>query len=120
MDFEQLIELISTKKAQNDEGMASYIGQYCVIRSYDAGVFVGKIIAWSAKTRTVDLEDVIRIHSWSGAASLSQLSIEGVKDPENCRFSMAVENQSVENVIERIPCTDAALQNIKGVSTWKK
>ena len=97
---------------------SGFIGRYCVIRSYGAGVFVGKLAKKDGQT--VLSNDAIRIHYWSGAASLSQLAMEGVKNPSECRFATPVPEILIEQVIEIIPCSQSAIENIKGVESWIK
>ena len=94
--------------------------EYVCIRSYDAGVFVGELQEYDRATRHVVLNNVRRIHYWEGAASLSQLAAEGVTKPKNCRFSVETNNHTIANVIEIIPVTDEARENIAGVPVWKK
>jgi len=93
------------------------LSDFCIIRTYSAGVFAGYVK--EKRGHELDLTDVIRLHYWGGACSLSQLSQEGVKEPNVCRFSVVVPFQTVNGWIEIIPCTAAAEKNIKGVKTWK-
>lgn len=95
----------------------SMIGRYCIVRSVDAGVFAGVL-----EERVHDevlLTNARRIWSWQGAASLSQLAMEGVKRPEDCRFAMPVHEIGILGVVEVIPCTVAAIDNIAGVPVWR-
>ena len=90
---------------------------YYIIRCEKAGVFFGHI-----KDRNGDeavLTDVRRIWYWEGAATLSQMAMEGVKKPEDCRFTVTVPEMTVLGVIEMIPCTDEAVQSILGVPEWR-
>ena len=69
--------------------------------------------------KEVLLENAIRIWYWSGAASLSQMSVDGVKDPDKCKFSVPVAQIFLTEVIEIIPCTAKAIENIESVKPWK-
>ena len=60
-----------------------------------------------------------RIWYWEGAATLSQMAMEGVKKPEACRFTVTVPEMTVLGVIELIPCTDEDVQSILGVAEWR-
>lgn len=91
--------------------------QYYIIRCNEAGVFFGHIK--ERRGSEADITDVRRIHYWNGAASLSQLAMEGVTNPSACRFSVTVPIMTVLNVIELIPCTDAAVKNILEVPVWR-
>ena len=88
-----------------------------IIRCDRAGVFFGHI-----KSRTGSeavLTDVRRLWYWSGAASLSQMAMEGVSAPNSCKFTVTVPEMTVMGVIELIPCTEKAVQNIQGVREWR-
>lgn len=91
--------------------------KWYIIRTVHAGVFFGHI-----KERNGDevvLTDVRRLWYWSGATSLSQMAMEGVRHPENCKFSGAVLEMVVLGVIEIIPCTDEAVNSIRSVREWR-
>jgi hypothetical protein len=88
---------------------------YVLIRSTNAGVFVGELAEQDNANQRVRLKNAIRIWYWDGAFTLSQLAMEGVKKPENCKFSIPVTEQEVFQVIEIIPMTDAAVASVKGV-----
>ena len=91
--------------------------QYYIIRCKEAGVFFGHI-----KTREggeAVLTDVRRIWYWEGAASLSQMAMEGVSKPRTCKFSVTVPEMTVLGVIELIPCTEQAVKSILEVATWR-
>ena len=94
------------------------IGKYCIIRTYSAGVFAGFLESIEGKVGTVIAAR--RIWYWDGAASLSQLAMEGTSKPENCKFPCEVESVLLTEIIEVIPCTDKAIESIKGVAIWKK
>ena len=90
---------------------------YYIVRSDKAGAFAGNII--EREGDEVTMANVRRLWYWSGAASLSQLATEGVKHPENCKFTITVPKMTIFGVIEIIPCTTIAEENIKKVSEWK-
>ena len=96
--------------------------QYCVIRSYGAGVFCGYLKEQKSDLNGVNVELINsrRIHYWDGACSLSQLAIDGSKNIDNCRIAMVVPIQFIANVIEIIPMTKKASQMIQGAELWKK
>ena len=91
--------------------------QYYIIRCNEAGVFFGHIK--ERRGSEADITDVRRIHYWDGAASLSKLAMEGVTNPSACRFSVTVPIMTVLNIIELIPCADAAVKNILEVPVWR-
>lgn len=89
-----------------------------IIRADRAGVFFGKIKERNGSE--VTMTDVRRLWYWDGAASLSQLATEGVKDPQNCKFTVYVPEMTILGVIEIIPCSTMAEDSIKGVRVWKR
>ena len=91
--------------------------KYYIIRADRAGVFAGNIKERNGSE--VILENARRISYWDGAASLSQMAMEGVKKPENCRFTVTVPEMTILGVIEIIPCTKEAEECIKKVKEWK-
>ena len=90
---------------------------YKIVRTYSAGVFAGNVI--SRNGREVVIENARRLHYWEGAASLSQLAMEGVKKPSECRFPCEVKSVLVLQAIEIIDTTKEAEENIKSVPVWE-
>lgn len=90
--------------------------KYVIVRTYSAGVFAGFIK--SRKGQEVVLENARRLWYWSGAASLSQLAMEGVKNPGNCKFPVEIKEVELLQAIEIIPCTEKAKKSIAEVSVW--
>ena len=98
--------------------MAKETNKY-LIRTNRAGVFYGEIVSVDDNTRVAKLANVRRIWYWSGACSLSQMCMEGVKNPGSCKFSMTVTTMTVYEVIEILPCTEQACKSIESVKVWK-
>lgn len=90
--------------------------KYVIVRTYSAGVFAGYIK--SRKGQEVVLENARRLWYWSGAASLSQLAMEGVKNPGDCKFPVEIKEVELLQAIEIIPCTEKAKKSIAKVSVW--
>ncbi len=90
---------------------------YYIVRTYSAGVFAGYIN--SRKGKEVSIRKARRLWYWSGAASLSQLAIDGVSKPDKCKFPEAVEEIIVTEAIEILKCTEKARDSIVGVEIWK-
>jgi hypothetical protein len=61
--------------------MAKEKEKYVIVRTYSAGVFAGTLI--SRKGAEVELTNARRMWYWKGAASLSQLAVEGTSEPTN-------------------------------------
>ena len=90
--------------------------KYVIVRTYSAGVFAGKLE--SRNGREVVLRNARRLWYWSGAASLSQLAMEGVKKPLECKFPCEVDRVELLEVIEILDCTETARISIAGVPVW--
>jgi hypothetical protein len=93
-------------------------GDYIICRTYSAGVFAGTLV--SKKGQEVVLKNARRLWYWDGAASLSQLSQEGVTKPENCKFPCEVPSVIVTQAIELLPVSKQARQSIAQVAIWKR
>lgn len=92
---------------------------YVIIRSDRAGVFAGHLVEHDRATQHVVLKDARRLWKWIGA-SLSEVAEKGAIEPGNCKYSVAVPEQTIGTVIEVIPTTDAAMESIKGVASWTR
>lgn len=91
---------------------------YYIIRGDRSGVFFGRI--QSREGQEVTLTDCRRLWYWDGAASLSQLALEGTVAPSECKFTVTVPELTVLDAIELIPCSQAATKSIQGVRVWKR
>ena len=94
------------------------LSDYVIVRTYSAGVFAGYIE--SKNGAEVVMTKARRLWYWDGASSLSQLAMEGVKKPENCKFPCEVDRVELFNVIEILNVTDEAKQNIANVKIWEQ
>ena len=93
---------------------------YSIVRTYSAGVFAGYIDNEKVEggIKVVKLLNARRLWYWDGAASLSQLSVDGVSKLENCKFPCEVEEVELINVIEILPVTEKAKESIAKVKVW--
>lgn len=69
--------------------------------------------------KEVVLTDARRLWYWDGAASLSQLAVDGTSKPENCKFPAVVGEIILTEAIEIIPTTHKAQESINAVPVWK-
>ena len=100
--------------AEKREGMP-----YVMVRTYSAGVHCGWLK--SKKAKEVELLESIRIWKWEGAASLSQLAMEGTNNPNNCKFGMPITTSLIlTESIEVIEMTETAKNSIQNVESWKQ
>ena len=94
------------------------IGKYVIVRGNHSGVFAGILTA--REGQEVQLTNCRRIWYWDGAASISQLAIDGTSKPSDCKFPAPVEEITILDAIEIIPCTEKAEASIKAVREWKR
>lgn len=89
---------------------------YVIVRTQAAGVFAGYLKERNGAD--VILIKARRLWYWEGAASLSQLAVDGVSKPKSCKFPCEVPEIEVTR-IEIIPCSDKACKSIASVEIWK-
>jgi len=119
MKVKELLELVNLlKNKDNSNNWEIHSGRYVIVRTYSAGVFAGNL--HSQRGQEVNLQNARRLWKWSGAASLSQLAMEGVKDPDNCMFPREVDSITLFQAIEIINCSLSAEKSIKSVKIWEK
>lgn len=98
--------------------METNIGKKVIIRGDRSGVEFGTLIAQNGQE--VTLHNARRIWYWDGAASLSQLAVDGTSNPSECKFTVAVESITILDAVEIIPCSEKAIKSIEGVEVWKR
>lgn len=96
----------------NEEGLP-----YVIARTYSAGVFAGYLKEREGKEGT--LLNARRLWYWEGAASLSQLAVEGVATPDKCKFPCEVSSVTLTEIIEVLPVTAEAKESIAKVKVWE-
>ena len=90
--------------------------EYVIVRSGQAGVFAGYLAEHVGDT--VHLLESRRIYYWAGAATLSQLAIDGTSKPDTCKFPAPLPEHTILGVCEIIPCSAKARLSIAGVKVW--
>lgn len=85
------------------------IGDFCVVRTRSAGVHTGFIKEISGTSGF--LIEARRLWKWSEAFSLNEVALYGVG--ENSRISEPVALIYLSEIIEAIPCTEKAKQNLR-------
>ena len=90
--------------------------KYVLVRTYSAGVHVGYLK--SRKGSELTLVNARRLWYWDGASSLSQLAVDGVSKPSNCKFPCEVPEIDLLNVIEVIPVSEKARKSVSEVKVW--
>jgi hypothetical protein len=92
--------------------------KYVIVRTNSAGVFAGNLE--SRNGQEVVLLNARRLWYWKGAASLSQLAMEGVTCPLECKFPCEVERIELLQAIEILDVTEKAMASIAGVPIWRE
>lgn len=107
------------KKGDTNQMAPSVDGMdYCIVRTYSAGVFAGYL-----KSRNGQEGVIINSRGlwyWDGACGLSQLAVDGTSAPNNCKFTIITPERELTQIIEVIKCTEKAKKSIEAVATWKK
>ena len=90
--------------------------KYCIIRTYSAGVHVGYVKERDGKE--VTLVNARRLWKWAGAFTLSDMAVNGVSKPNECKFSTTVPEVVLTEAIEIIPCTATAQKSLQEVRDY--
>ena len=91
--------------------------KYVIVRTYSAGVFAGYLE--SENGQEVVLINARRLWQWAGAASLSQMAMEGTSNPSGCKFPQEVDRVKLYQVIEMLDATEKCRKSIAEVKIWK-
>lgn len=91
--------------------------RYVIVRTYSAGVFAGEFI--SRNGQEVILENARRLWFWAGAFTLSQLAMEGVTKPKECKFAQKVDKIELLQAIEILDVRSVARTSIEAVHDHK-
>ncbi len=110
-------EILGKSESTKENINSSMVGRKVMVRTYSAGVHFGTLVEKVGQEAI--LKDSRRVYSWRKAATLSQLSMEGSKDIDNCKIAMVVDEILLNRVIEIIPMTEASINNLYGAKVWK-
>lgn len=91
--------------------------KYFIVRANRAGVFFGKIKEKGANEIT--MTEVRKLFYWDGACAVEELALSGTKKPNNCKFTVEIEEMTIAEPIQIIPCTEKAVESLSGVKVWK-
>ena len=89
-----------------------------IVRTRSAGVFFGEILTRNGQEAV--MLNVRRIWYWAGAASLSQLAVDGTSNPGGCKFPATVSRIEIFEVIEILDVTNSASISIQSVLEWRQ
>ena len=91
--------------------------EYVIVRTQSAGEFAGYLQERSGQE--VTLCNARRLWFWDGAASLSQLAVDGTSKPTKCKFPCELKLIELTQAIEIIPTTEKARLSIASVPVWQ-
>lgn len=94
-----------------------YEGKYYIVRGDRSGVFFGNIEEQNGQE--IKMRNVRRLWYWDGACSISELAVNGTARPNECKFTIVVDELTLIDGIEITPCTKKSIESIKGVKEWK-
>ena len=96
-------------------------GEKCIVRSERAGVFYGTYdsLIQIGSVHILRLTNARCLWYWSGAATLLELATNGVKYPDECKFTVYIDSIELLGVCEILPVTKQAQKIIEGVKEWK-
>lgn len=94
--------------------MNEYIGKKVLIRANGAGVYFGTLERMEGNQ--VKVANVRNIWRWTGASCLSQIANEGVTGN---KIGPVVSSMVINNVLQVMPLTDAAIANLENQPEWK-
>ena len=92
--------------------------QYCMVRTYSAGVYCGWIDPTKTKDRRNTVREAKRIFYWENAATLSELAMKGTSAPQKCKVPMPVDIEYLEEIIATTPMTEEAIDSINKIPIW--
>lgn len=96
--------------------MTNYVGKKVLVRGIQSGVYFGTLAA--KEGQEVELVDCRNLWYWNGANNLLDIAKNGVKRPDECQFSVRVDNIVLTDICEIVPCTEEAVGCIEGVKEW--
>ena len=94
--------------------------KFSIVRTHSAGVWFGNVKSLTGSIAVI--VNARRLWYWSGSASLSQLAVVGTKKPNDCKFTVTITDEEgvyLPQIIEVLPCTNEAVENINSVKEWK-
>lgn len=112
IDYVPADSIKAMKMAEPVDGM-----HYCIIRTYSAGIHAGYLKERNGKE--VTLINARRLWKWAGAFTLSEIAVNGVTKPDECKFSTAVPKIILTEAIEIIPCTEEARTCLVEVKSYE-
>ena len=90
---------------------------YVIVRANSAGVFFGQLV--EKTSNEVRMKKVRKIYYWEGACAIEQIAVDGV-DYKKSNLTVEVPEMEILDVIQIIPCSEKAVNNLKSIPEWKQ
>ena len=90
---------------------------YVIVRANSAGVFFGQLV--EKTSNEVRMKKVRKIYYWEGACAIEQIAVDGV-DYKKSKLTVEVPEMEILDVIQIIPCSEKAVNNLKSIPEWKQ
>ena len=94
-----------------------YLNNYCVVRGDRSGVFFG--VVKSIDGQMVEMEKARKLYYWDGAFAVEGLAEYGVTKPENCKFTVVIDNQIITDAVQILLCSKKSIDSLSGVPEWR-
>ncbi len=111
-------ELVAMFGGDTAAPVSPHLGKKCIIRTYASGVHFGTLR--SQNGRQVELENARRLWRWDAAphgVSLSEVARHGSVGTRS-KICCVVDEMSILDGLEVIPCTDEAAKVIEGAEVY--
>lgn len=91
--------------------------KYCIVRGYQSGVWAGYV--QEQEGAKIIMVNARNIWYWKGAASLAQLSQEGIKDLKESKITQEVPVMTLLDANTVMPASEQAREVITNSPVWK-
>lgn len=91
--------------------------KFYIVRADRAGVFFGQIKEQSHDM--VVMTNVRKLWYWNGACAVEEIAVNGIQRPGDCKFTVVIDEMTIADPIQIIPCTEKAAKNLAEVAVWK-
>ena len=118
LTIKQAKELAAMFSESGAARVSPHIGKKCIIRAYASGVHFGTLKAQHG--RQVELENARRLWRWDAAPhgiSLSEIARHGPVGSRS-KICCVVDEMSILDALEVIPCTDDAAKVIEDAKVY--
>ena len=116
VEYVKKSDIVSTIPAKPQKGLT-----YCIVRTYSAGVWAGWVDLKNYGEQ-MTIKDARRLWRWWSEFTLSALATTGIREDkkDENKYAMPVDTVYLTNVIEIIPCTEVAKEQITNQPNYKE